>query len=369
MKHPKKITFEGFYGFKNAGDDAFVEVASWGSRKYWHCENNVFLGRNLPETSYPINSSQILKNVKGFDRISMASHLMGSDYMVSAGGSTFGELPIHCNKAVAKYFKSINKSLKLGAIGVSVGPFKSSKEEQAVKAYLNSLEFLALRDKRSFDYASSLDLPYKPIKAFDLAALLPDIFGNTVQTTPTSKKTIGISICKYESYTNGDLEREKKRIDYFKDLVEILEKNTEVNFKVFIFNGHPEMGDWKVSKELMSNIDPSRVVVIPYLSNVEKTWQEISSCSMVISTRMHASIFACYAKVPFMLLEYHKKCSDFLDDVGQYEKYRLYDAEADLNTVVPIIEEILNDSYQSPKYLDETVALSKRNFTHTIPLL
>lgn len=289
--------------------------------------------------------------------------------MVSAGGSTFGELPILSNKSVAKYFKSINKRLKLGAIGVSVGPFKSSKEEKAVKTYLNSLEFLALRDKRSFNYASSLDLPYKPINAFDLAALLPEIFGNMAQNNPGTKETIGISICKYESYTNGDLEKEKKRIAYFKALVEVLEKNTEVNFKVFIFNGHSKMGDWKISQELISNIDPSRVVVIPYLSNIERTWREISSCSMVISTRMHASIFACYAKVPFILLEYHRKCSDFLDDVGQFEKYRLYDAEADLNTVVPIIEEILNGSYQSPKYLDETIALSKRNFTHTVPLL
>lgn len=369
MKYPKKITFEGFYGFKNAGDDAFVEVASWGSRKYWHCENNVFLGRSLPETSNLINSSQILKNIKGFDRISLASHLMHSDYMVSAGGSTFGELPIHSNKALAKRFQILNKKLKLGAIGVSVGPFKSSKEEKVVTAYLKSLEFLALRDERSFEYTNSLNLPYKPIKAFDLAALLPEIFGNTAQNNSSTKKTIGISICNYESYTHGDLEKERKRNAYFKELIQILAKNTKVNFKVFIINGNAKTGDWYVSKELIANIDPTRVEIIPYLSNVKKTWQEISSCNLVISTRMHASIFACYAGIPFMLLEYHKKCTDFLNDVGQLEEYRLYDAEASLDKVNLIIANILSGSYQSPKYIKETVELSKRNFTHTIPLL
>ena len=44
-----KITYEGFYGFKNAGDDAFVEVSSWGAQKFWSCTNNVFIGAQLPK--------------------------------------------------------------------------------------------------------------------------------------------------------------------------------------------------------------------------------------------------------------------------------------------------------------------------------
>ena len=30
-----KAVFSGYYGHKNTGDDAFVEVAAWGSKKYW----------------------------------------------------------------------------------------------------------------------------------------------------------------------------------------------------------------------------------------------------------------------------------------------------------------------------------------------
>ncbi len=369
MKYPKKITFEGFYGFKNAGDDAFVEVSSWGSRKYWNCENNVFLGASLPETSYPINSKQILKNLKGFDRLSLLKHLASSDYMVSAGGSTFGELPFHSNKSLAKHFKALNKNLKLGAIGVSVGPFKSQKEENAVKEYLKTLKFLALRDKRSFEFVNSLTLPYKPVNAFDLAALLPEIFGNSLQMDSINKKTIGISICNYERYTGGDLEKERKRNSYFKQLIELLAKNTDANFKVFIINGNLKTGDWQISQELIENIDKKRIEIIPYLGNVEKTWNEILTCNLMISTRLHASIFACYANVPFMLLEYHKKCTDFLNDVGQSEKYRLYDAAVALDEIVPIIQEVLAGSYKAPLYRVETIALSKRNFTQTIPLL
>lgn len=29
------ILFTGYYGQMNTGDDAFVQVASWGASKYW----------------------------------------------------------------------------------------------------------------------------------------------------------------------------------------------------------------------------------------------------------------------------------------------------------------------------------------------
>ncbi len=370
MKNPKKITFEGFYGFKNAGDDAFVEVASWGSHEYWNCQDNAFLGAHLPKVKHGINRNQYFPQIKGLDRLNLIRHLAKSDYLISAGGSTFGELPPHSNKAVSKLFKSLKPSLKLGAIGVSLGPFRTVQNEKDVIKYLKSLDFLALRDDRSYQYSCSLDLPYQPIKAFDLAALLPLVYAADNYHNPKRNgKTIGISICNYESYVGGDLRKERKRNDYFKRLVEQIASQTEVNFKVFIFNGNPKTGDLDVSKKLIENIDTMRFDIIPYLGNVEKTWKEILSCDLMISTRLHASIFACYAEVPFMLLEYHRKCTDFLNDVGQDKKYRLYDAEVPLNEIFPTIIEILSGEYNTPSHLDATISLSRRNFTHTIPLL
>lgn len=367
MKNPKKIIFEGFYGFKNSGDDAFIEVASWGARKYWNCNDNAFLGPELPEVKYPINRRQILPKVKGLDRINLIQHLSNSNYLISAGGSTLSELPTHSNKALAKTFKKIKPNLKLGAIGVSVGPFKNISDEKRVIQYLQSLDFLAVRDYRSFEYANTLDLPYQTVNAFDLAALLPKVYQDLqLPESINDLATIGISICNYESYTGGDLQKEKNRNNYFKDLVNLIAKTTNVKFKVFIINGHDKTGDWQVSHDLMTEIDKERIEIIPYLGNVEKTWIEISSCDLMISTRLHGSIFACYAQVPFMLLEYHEKCADFLNDVGQDEKYRLFDAEVAPRKVLAIIEEILSGNYQPPSNIAHTIALSEKNFTETI---
>lgn len=366
-----KIIYEGFYGFKNTGDDAFIEVTSWGARNYWQCTQNVYFGASLPTTIFPIINKQLFAKVKGFDRVNLMANLRNANYLISAGGSTFGELPFHSNKSLARQVQKARKNLNLGAIGVSVGPFRTSEEEKKVIRYLESLSFLALRDDRSFQYASSIDLPYTPIKAFDLAALLPKVYQNlpVAKSKNLDKKVIGLSICNHERYTGGDLSKEKKRNTFFKALVERLAKETDAHFNVFVINGNSHFGDLEISRELVANIDDSRCSVMPYTPNVKEAWDRIAACDLVITTRLHAGIFACYADVPFMMLEYHKKCSDFLADVGQDISYRLYDAEVSVEEILPKIVEILSGIHKKPSNIAETIALSERNFTETIPKL
>ncbi len=132
---------------------------------------------------------------------------------------------------------------------------------------------------------------------------------------------------------------------------------------MFIINGNKAFGDYKATNQLIKDIDSNRVTIVPYLSNVQETWNEVSSCNLMISTRLHASIFACYAQVPFFLIEYHEKCSDFLSDVGQDESYRVYDAQVSPSSLLQKVDEILEDSYIKPKFINETLELSKKNFT------
>lgn len=372
MKPNLKTVFEGFYGYKNAGDDAFIEVSSWGATRYWNSTNNVFLGDAIPHTIETINTKHWFPKIKGFDRLDLLTHLSTTNYFVSAGGSTFSDMPFHNNKSIARHIKRIKSSLVTGAIGVSVGPFKNMADEKNVIKNLKSLDFLSVRDSRSFDFVDSLQLPYQPINAFDLAALLPEVFAQEKKEThkrQSAKKIIGISICNYETYKNGDLRKEEKRNTFFKDLINLLVKRTDCLLKVFIINGNSAIGDIKVTKQLMKDVPQERIIWVPYLADVKKTWDEVRTCDAMISTRLHASIFACYANVPFYLLEYHKKCTDFLADVGQNELYKIGDAEQPLEAVFDSITNVLSGNYEAPTNLLKTIEKSKLNFTATIPSL
>lgn len=363
------ILFTGFYGHKNTGDDAFVEIASWGSHHYWNKINNRFLSvsKNLPETiidskgypftlpkTYGLQLNQLIKN---------------SDFLISAGGSTIHSRMTEQNpKMKAVKEKNKNGKLKIGGIGVSIGPFNSINDEKAVQEYLKSIDFLAVRDQTSFNYVDSLELPYKPIRAFDLAALLPEVYrysNKKIEQKEKKKKVIGVSVCPVESIqANMDVSQERKRNERLVDLLKQLDKNEDIHFKFYVINGNPAFGDLKLTQETIFNVNPNSFELIDYHRNTQFVWESIANCDFIISTRLHASIFACFANTPFMLNEYHRKCSDFLIDIGYDDSFRLYNSEYDVSEKVNQILSVLDDSkkYVLPSDVELMKELAQNNF-------
>lgn len=362
------ILFTGYYGQLNTGDDAFIEVASWGADKYWKKNKNIFLAKeaNLPDTSkiirgYPFS---IPKTYSLQSKILLRS----TNYLISAGGSTIhSELPANNIKSLAVERKKRGTPLKIGGIGVSIGPFKSLNDEKATIEYLKNIDFLAVRDQASFDFASTINLPYQTINAFDLAALLPDIYGlNKIDTIITSKKTIGVSVCPVESINDkNNIADERSRNRNLVELLKHLDIDNDIHMKFFVINGNPRVGDLKLTLETIERVAPKSFEIIHYTKKTRTVWNEIKSCDFVISTRLHAAIFACFSNTPFMLNEYHRKCGDFLDNVGYEESLRLFNNEFSPKEKAGMITNILNGNYKYPypKYTQEMKQKSELNFT------
>lgn len=360
------ILFTGYYGQLNTGDDAFIEVASWGADKYWSKSKNTFLAKraNLPETSKVIKGYPFsIPKTYGLQNKIL---LPATDYLISAGGSTMNsELRTNCIKRLAIQNKKYGSKIKVGGIGVSIGPFKTSRDEFATVEYLKNIDFLAVRDQASFDFASSLNLPYKVVNAFDLAALLPRIYG-LKKKSPSAfdKQVIGISVCPFESVISKcDIAIEYSRNSNVVELLKYLDTENNIHMKFFVINGNSRVGDLKLTLETIERVSPKSFEIIPYTKDTRAIWDNISLCDFVISTRLHAAIFACFSNTPFMLNEYHRKCSDFLDDVGYEGKLRLFNNEYDPKEKAREITKILNSKYPYPKYTEEMILKSKLNFT------
>ena len=280
----KKIVYSGFYGFKNTGDDAFLEVSAWGSKEFFNTTNTVFLGHGLPKL---LNESRELNKslFKGHNRVQSFKEIMNANYFISAGGSTLSNHRKNSLKEIAELLKSsFNKKLKTGAIGVSIGPFKNGVEEENVIEYLKRINFLALRDKRSYEYASSLNLPYLPIQAFDLAALLPLVYKDEPKTkTIVNQKLVGVSVCPYESITNiNKIENENHRINSTVELLKNLNRRVEdITFRFFIINGHSTIGDEKITKKVIKMSGIKKFEIIPYQNSVVNTWNFIGECDFI----------------------------------------------------------------------------------------
>ncbi len=364
-----KIIYSGFYGFQNSGDDVFLETTAWATKNLMNEMSPVYFGNNLPQLVNPYTEYS-KANFKGHDRLIAAYELRNAAYFISAGGSTFSRHKKNSYKEIAEYVKKYyNKKLKTGAIGVSIGPFKTKEDEYNVQEYLKRMNFLAVRDRRSFEYVNALNLPYKPVEAFDLAALLPEVYKDipfNKEHNFENKKIIGISICPVESITNKNfIEKEEQRNKKIQELIKKLNSlHDNLIFRFFIINGHKNIGDENLTKKMIENLGIHNYEIVPYQNKVYDIWASIKNCDFMIATRLHAAIMAAYADVPFILNEYHQKCTDFVKDIGQNEAFIVGDADYNFNNLISSISGILlEESKYNLTNKEETQQLSLKNFS------
>lgn len=323
------LLFTGYYGRLNTGDDVFGVICDWGARKYWGHEDLRFFGRNLPQRldgSELKSGFRLRKKIKGQELLETMALGFGNSKIIYAGGSIFhSEVRGLSKNALLKAYQALGV-IELGAIGVSLGPFKNDEAKSSIKQYLSKFSFLALRDRRSYDIAMNMKLSIPIVESFDLAGLLPYIY--PVVKKENSNPVLGISLCNYERYVNnGDLGNEKRRFDKIVGTIKLLIKIIpNIELKIFVFNAHPIIGDHDISNALMLNIGSSIAIEkVAYSSNPNDMWNAVSSCDAVLATRLHAGVFACFSRTPYLQVEYHPKCSDFLEDINYPKDFRIGD--------------------------------------------
>jgi len=172
-----------------------------------------------------------------------------------------------------------------------------------------------------------MNLPYNPINSSDLAFMLPNIFDFQKKVdSKNSKKILGISVCHYERYYSLPIENEKRReSEIFNTLNKLKENNIEFHF--FVINGNSDTGDEEYTRNLIEKLqlNESNYKLYPYEKDTAKTIELIHNCDLVLSTRLHGAIVASAMNVPSLLIEYHRKCTDYLDDMNIDKKWRIGD--------------------------------------------
>lgn len=258
---------------------------------------------------------------------------------------------------------------KVGAIGVSLGPYKTINDEKYVASTLKRFSFLALRDSRSWLEAKSLDLPYNPILASDLAWLLPKAVQNDKRNC-SEKPILGVSICHFEQYRGKQINNEARRENIvLASLKKLIDHGFKGTIRFFVFNGNQHLGDKQLTKFFVDALECTEISIeiIDYLPSPFLFWKVISECTAVISIRLHGYIYSAAANVPSILVEYHKKCTDILDDLEIRDEWRVGDVECTVNELVDKIEQLLLMNYENfyPNRI-ELIDRSSLNFTGII---
>lgn len=325
MSRKKKVYFKGYYGNRNLGDDVFVIVADWICNNLWKDVQPLFFGNDIPHVSQIALKHKRKKSLLG--KIQELYICLKASNIIFLGGSVFTGYTF--NKRGAQYF--INKlsflNKKVGTIGTSIGPFGTEEDYRFTEEFLSKFKFIAVRDYKSQKYALDMGIENKTSFCFDPAILINKLLPSTneIKEKKNNKLRIGVSLCHYERYVGGEISKEEQREKAVLDfLLKMTENPHEIEELVFfVFNGDSKIGDQEITDEFnkhLSNRVKTRVV--KYSSDTKGMVKHLSECDYIFGMRLHSGILAYSLNIPFTLVEYHPKCTDFLNAINYDQNYR-----------------------------------------------
>ena len=221
------------------------------------------------------------------------------------------------------FFLYITKFTKktLFYYGRSFGPFptKTFKNKQFKKRSLemiNYFRFLSIRDKKTEDFAKSLNLKY--YSTVDTAFLDSPIVNipKEIQNQIGNDYIVCVpNLLIWHYYYKNRLTKEKVSA-FFEEILKILlikYPSEKIVLLPQTFNYKNDVGDdICFFKELKSVLDNHRIIVIPdtYSSDVQQSI--IAKSKLMVGARYHSVVFAINNNVPFIALSYEHKISGLI---------------------------------------------------------
>jgi len=361
-----KIAFTGYYGMNNYGDDLFVLASVYGANKYWGVSPEI-IGSKVKgiNADFKVTKSEKLYSGGGilnklFRMQVMLAAFIKNDNIILAGGSTISSDTSIRMRRFQSQLMDLGLA-KMSAIGVSIGPFSTKKDFNKAKKLLNKFEYISVRDQKSYDTLKEMKILTPFILGRDIAGVIPLL--SIEKKTANTPKILGVSICNYESFTGGSLEQENERNQAIISAIKRIgvENKNSIIVKVCVLNTHSELGDITVSNELLKELEKHGInnQVVIYGEDPLQMWEEIVTCDVFFSVRLHGAITAYLGEVPFALVEYHEKCTSFLNDIGYNETLRISADSKDEESIYTIINELFNErvvitSLKPGKYVKDT---------------
>ena len=327
-KPTSKIVVQGYHGKRNTGDDLFCYLGAAAARAYWGTQQISFLTPQLPVLPEGIAYRQLARQrVRGQLALQSACLSAWADQIVYMGGSIFHSAPrggeaMHAHNLLA----ALTGRARLAGVGVSLGPFRTARDQAWIEAFLRKFSFLAFRDHASYALAQNMDLPGKLVQAFDLAALLLD--GRVCAQVPAPKKTegryrLGVSVCDCPGW-----EPPERLAQNLLGALRRLARRHPLDIQLLVFNDGPKRGDAGLTQHFAAELSGlARVSVQAYDRHPLALWQTIRACDGLVGIRLHSAVLAYLAEIPFALLEYHPKCGAFLETAGYASAQRLTGVE------------------------------------------
>lgn len=304
----------GYYGMLNSGDDALMTAAHAGLKRLLpnvqinlstSTDVQLYSGEYYPASLRPVQRFMAENRLRQYAHASQAMHV------VFGGGSVFHNAR---DINLKRHLMKLSAGRQHYALGVGLGPFKDLAAERACARFLNECSFTGLRDAHSLEVAMAIapDAHYQ--LTFDLAPQLLAL--DDFSLKPAKRSGIAVCLCPHERLS-GNIQAEQARLRALAKTLEQVQRDTGEMIYLVDFNGHAELGDRQVHRNLAHYFEAdTRWCICGYDSNPLTMLQLMAGFKLALCMRLHASVFAYLTKTPQVSLNYHRKCTQWARQIG-----------------------------------------------------
>jgi polysaccharide pyruvyl transferase WcaK-like protein len=340
-----KVLLAGYFGFNNYGDDLFVASFNKVLKQNF---TNIYVVSACPsiqgvQSEWIVSNSYFSTNFSSLNIIGSLIRSLSiifpsyrSDLIIHGGGSLFERHGLGV-KRIIRASKRIRSSEV--CLGISVSE-KSLTNFQTLK-FLKGMNLILVRDKYSEKIL--LEAGYPKNKLFYSGDVASHFIYNFPCNESRVRKNIGVSVCDCGGYSN----QENSMI--ISSIVNFAKENKRT-LEIFCLNPVDLQLSLDLVKAAQSIQVEATLIKLPSIQYIEK----IQKCEVFVSMRMHGAITAYLKSTPFVLIEYEKKCSDFLNDIKYCKNGRVVDIQS-LNKSLDFALNSYLEPLISPKSYASTV--------------
>ncbi len=304
-----KILVSGYYGFRNAGDEAILYALIQELRARQPAVDIVVLSAAPEETSRIFAVRAIPRMDWGVIR----REIRGADLFISGGG---GLLQDSTSLASLQYYLGLMALARIYRCPVflyaqGVGPINSKLGQMLTALVLNRVQSITLRDNASFALLRKWGVRRPPMKVTADPVLGLEIQNewlnqgrNILKTAGlTAEPLVGISVrfC-------ADFDR------YMSVVAQIADELIQAGYQVaFIPFQHPQ--DLDAARRVIQQMQYAPVLLEQPLDFAELLGV-CAQLQLAIGMRLHFLVFAALAGVPFVGLSYDPKVGQLLQRLG-----------------------------------------------------
>lgn len=348
----------GFYGYHNLGDEAMLRgLRHWLQRCGCDFPLTVYSkdpddtrarhGVKVVDNRYaPRRRAQLQKWMQ--HRLAIATHR----FFILGGGDLLRDAP---DRDVAgEWLEPLEQAISSGKrtliLGISVGKLWRPETKARIKAAVNQVDLVAVRDRISHDRLTDLGItqPVHIMSDLALEAVSP------VAHRPGNRPNIGISVRAVAGRNT-----EQNDISFFQHLAAMADRLIETHnaiIQLIPFQAYPDNfrqryqppvdDEVAIAQVVSLSRYPQRLTSVSRIPSLDELNNRISNLDVMVGTRLHAVILAAGLGIPVVAIEYAPKVAGFMAEINQrqwsipLEDFTAQQAVSCVNTILQDIDSV-----------------------------